>query len=121
MKKVLVIDDADLMRLRLTEILTELGCEVVGEARDGNEGVDKFKNLNPDLVTLDISMPEKNGVEVLREILGFNSKSKVVVISALGQKAQILEALKLGAKAFIVKPFDKQQVKDKISTLINVA
>ena len=117
MRKILIIDDSEIMRLRLNELISSIGYQVVGEAQDGKEGLDKYKSLNPDIVTLDISMPLKNGIDTLKEIISINSNAQVIVISAMGQKAQIVEALRLGAKAYIIKPFEKEIVIEKLQSL----
>jgi two-component system chemotaxis response regulator CheY len=117
MKRVLIVDDALVMRLMLKDLLEKNGYEVVGEAKNGFECIELFKELNPDLVTLDIAMPECDGLQALKELKKINPEAKVVMISALGQKIQVLEAIKNGASDFIVKPFDDENV---IKTISNV-
>ena len=108
--RVLIVDDALFMRNMLRNIFLESGFEVVGEAQNGNEAVEKYGDLGPDLVTMDIVMPEKNGIEALKEILASDPEARVVICSALGQDTLIMEALEAGAKDFIVKPFKPPKV-----------
>lgn len=115
--KVLVVDDAAFMRLMLKNILIKDGLDVV-EAQNGVEAVDKYKELKPDLVTLDITMPEKDGIAALKEIRQYDSNAKVLMCSAMGQQALIIESIQNGAKDFIVKPFDEQRVLNSIHKII---
>ena len=108
--RVLIVDDALFMRTMLRNILVESGFEVVGEAGNGNEAVEKYRLLGPDLTTMDIVMPEKNGIEALKLIMGFDPLARVVMCSALGQESLIIEALEAGARDFIVKPFKPAKV-----------
>lgn len=117
MKKVLIVDDAIFMRLALKSILEKNGFEVIGEAENGAAGIEKYKELKPDLVTMDITMPEMDGIEALKEIRSIDPKSKVIMISAVGQEANIRKSIVLGAKSFIVKPFKNEHV---IKTLTKV-
>ncbi|MEE8558844.1 MAG: response regulator [Myxococcota bacterium] len=110
-RRVLVADDAAFMRELLGEILTEAGYEVVAEACDGEEAVEQFKRHAPDLVTLDIVMPKKSGLDALAEILVVESSACVVMCSALGQEALVMQALERGAIDFVVKPFKPEQVR----------
>ncbi len=110
--KVLICDDAEFMRTLLRDILERAGFEVVGEAVNGNDAVQKFKELNPDIVTMDIVMPLKSGIDATKEIVNFNPKAKVVMCSALGQEILVMDAIEAGAKDFIVKPFTDQLVID---------
>ena len=117
MAKILVVDDAAFMRMMLKDILTKEGHEIVGEAKDGNEAVTKYKELKPDVVTMDITMPNKDGIEALREIRSYDSNAKVVMCSAMGQQAMVIEAVKNGAKDFVVKPFENEKVVEAIAKL----
>ena len=108
--RVLIVDDALFMRTMLRNIFVESGFEVVGEAGNGNDAVEKYRALGPDLTTMDIVMPEKNGLEALKQIIGFDPRARVVMCSALGQESLIIEALEAGAKDFIVKPFKPAKV-----------
>ena len=110
--RVLIADDAMFMREMIKDILRQGGYEVVGEAGDGNEALSKFRELRPDIMTMDIVMPRKSGIEALREIRQENGDVKIVMISALGQDSLVVEALEAGAKDFIVKPFQADKVLD---------
>ena len=108
-KRVLIVDDAAFMREMLRDILAEAGYEIIAEAVDGDQAVTMFREHSPDLVTLDIVMPRKSGLEALREIRGLDPGACVVMCSALGQEALVMEALEAGARDFIVKPFKPDQ------------
>ena len=108
-KRVLIVDDAAFMREMLRDMLSEAGYEVVAEAVDGEQAVTAFRENSPDLVTLDIVMPRKSGLEALREIMALDPRAKIVMCSALGQEALVMEALESGAADFIVKPFKPDQ------------
>lgn len=110
MKKVLIVDDAAFMRMSLKSMLERNGFEVVGEAENGEVGVHKYKLCHPDLVTMDITMPKMDGIQALKEIKAYDRNARVIMISALGQEVFIKEAIKLGAKYFIVKPFKEEHV-----------
>ncbi|MCF8568056.1 response regulator [Alicyclobacillus tolerans] len=116
-KKVLVVDDAAFMRMMLKDILTKAGHTVVGEGGNGNEAVEKFKELHPDLVTLDITMPDKDGVEALKEIMAVDPNAKVIMCSAMGQQAMVVDAIQSGAKDFVVKPFQADRVLQSINKI----
>jgi two-component system chemotaxis response regulator CheY len=106
----LVVDDAAFMRKVLSDALTAGGHEVVGEAADGNQAVAQYQELRPDLTTLDITMPDKDGLAALRDLIALDPDARVIICSALGQEAKVLEAIKLGAKDFVVKPFDAERL-----------
>ena len=110
MARVLVVDDAAFMRKMVSDALAKGGHDVVGEAGNGVEAVARFQELKPDLMTLDITMPEKDGLTALAEIVAADPSARVVMCSALGQEAKVLEAIKLGAKDFVVKPFQADRV-----------
>jgi len=110
MKRVLIVDDAAFMRLSLKVMLEKNGFQVIDEAENGHVAVKKYKQLHPDIVTMDITMPEMDGIQALKEIRQFDSNSKVVMISALGQEAFVREAVLSGAKGFVVKPFKEDYV-----------
>lgn len=112
--KILIVDDALFMRNLLRGILEEEGWEIVGEAGDGVEAVQKYRELRPDITTMDIVMPLKSGIEALSEIVSSDRTAKVVVCSAMGQEALVKEAQLAGAKGYILKPFDAQRVKEVI-------
>ena len=115
MARVLVVDDAAFMRKMVTDALTKGGHDVVGEAGNGSEAVERWLQLRPDLTTLDITMPEKDGLSALKEIIALDPAARVVMCSALGQEAKVLESIKLGAKDFVVKPFQADRVLDAVS------
>ncbi|HSE42493.1 MAG TPA: response regulator [Acidobacteriota bacterium] len=109
--KVLVVDDALFMRTMIKDILKNSGkYDVVGEAVNGDDAIQKFKSLLPDLVTMDIVMPGMDGIEATREILKFDPKARIVMCSALGQEPLVIESIAAGAKDFIVKPFTPEKV-----------
>jgi two-component system chemotaxis response regulator CheY len=110
MAKVLVVDDALFMRKIVSDAMVAGGHEVVGEAANGIEAVERFRELRPDVTTLDITMPEKDGLAALREIMALDPAARVVMCSALGQESKVLEAMKVGAKYFVVKPFEDSRL-----------
>jgi len=112
MARVLVVDDAAFMRKMVSDALAKGGHEVVGEAGNGVEALARYNELKPDLVTLDITMPEKDGLAALADIMAADPSARVVMCSALGQESKVLEAIKLGAKDFVVKPFQPDRVID---------
>ena len=112
--KVLIVDDAAFMRTILKGILSQNDFEVVGEACDGKEAVIKYNELNPDITTMDITMPELDGIQALRQIKECNPSAIVVMCSAMGQQAMVIESIQNGAKDFIVKPFDAARVVDAL-------
>ncbi|MBL4933464.1 response regulator [Clostridium paridis] len=114
MKKVLIVDDAAFMRLSLKTILERNGYEVVGEAVTGVEAIEKYKIFSPDIVTMDITMPDMDGVKALEEIRKINPGATVIMISALGQETWIKKAIIAGAKGFIVKPYTEEYVLETI-------
>lgn len=116
--RVLVVDDALYMRQMIKDILTEMGCAIVGEAVDGEDACRKYDETKPDLVTMDLMMPVKGGMDALREIRAKDPLAKVVVISALDQREPQLEALALGAVDYVVKPFERDRVREAIGRVI---
>jgi two-component system chemotaxis response regulator CheY len=112
--RVLIVDDAAFMRMMIKDILTKNGYNVVGEASDGAQAVEKYKELSPDLVTMDITMPEMDGITALKEIKKINPEAKVIMCSAMGQQAMVIDAIQAGAKDFIVKPFQADRVIEAI-------
>lgn len=117
-KKVLIVDDAIFMRMKLKDILEKNDFQVVGEAQNGIEAIEKYKTEKPDLVTMDITMPEMDGVEALKQIKAFDSDAKVVMCSAMGQQAMVMEAIQAGAADFIVKPFESERVIQSLNKAI---
>jgi len=110
MATVLIVDDAAFMRISIKNMLTKNGYEVVGEAENGLIGVELYKELQPDIVTMDITMPEMSGLDALKEITKLDPQAKVVMVSAMGQEAMVREAIVSGAKGFIVKPFKEEGI-----------
>lgn len=109
-KKLLIVDDALFMRMVIRDVATHAGWDVVGEASNGAEAVELYPKLKPDLVTLDLVMPIKGGLDALKEILALDPKAKVVVVSALDQKETLLASIRNGAVDFIVKPFERERI-----------
>lgn len=116
--RVLVVDDATFMRHMIKNILTEMGCEVVAEAVNGEEACAKYDEIKPDLVTMDLIMPKKGGLEALKDIRENDPEAKIVVISAIDQRQPLMDALKHGAADYVVKPFEKDRVQEAISRVI---
>ena len=117
-KRVLIVDDAAFMRMMLKDILTKNGYEVCGEAENGAKAVEKYKEVTPDLVTMDITMPEMDGISALKNIRSIDSNAKVVMCSAMGQQAMVIEAIQAGARDFIVKPFQADRVLEAVKKVI---
>ncbi|RCW70706.1 response regulator [Saliterribacillus persicus] len=116
---VLIVDDAAFMRMMIKDILTKNGYDVVGEAQDGAQAVEKYQELTPDLVTMDITMPEMDGITALKEIKKINGDAKIIMCSAMGQQAMVIDAIQAGAKDFIVKPFQADRVIEAISKVLS--
>jgi len=108
--RIVIADDLSFMRMVQREILQEKGYDVVAEASDGFEAVDKYKQFSPDVIILDITMPHMNGLEAMYKIFEYDRKAKIIICSALGQQQLIVEAIKAGVKDFIVKPFKPERV-----------
>ncbi|KMT21681.1 response regulator [Clostridium cylindrosporum] len=118
MPKVLIVDDAAFMRMMLKDILTKNGYEVIGEAPNGAKGVELYKAERPDVVTMDITMPEMDGIQALKEIKAIDPGATVIMCSAMGQQAMVMEAIKSGAKDFIVKPFQPERVMESFKKVL---
>ena len=118
-KNILIVDDAAFMRMMVKDILVKNGFIVVGEAQDGMEAVEKYKELSPDLVTMDITMPEMDGITALKQIKEINPGAKVIMCSAMGQQAMVIDAIQAGAKDFIVKPFQAERVIEAIQKALD--
>lgn len=114
-KRILIVDDAAFMRMMIKDILSKNGFEVVGEAGDGVQAIEKYNELKPDLVTMDITMPEMDGIAALKEIKSKNPNAIIIMCSAMGQQAMVIDAIQAGAKDFIVKPFQADRVIEAIS------
>ena len=115
MARVLVVDDAAFMRKMVSDALAKGGHEVIGQAGNGVEAIAQFRELRPDLMTLDITMPEKDGLAALKDVMELDPGAKVIMCSALGQESKVLESIKLGAKDFVVKPFQPDRVIDAVA------
>ena len=115
---VLVCDDAIFMRTMISDILTQAGFEIVGEAETGLQAVEKFRQLRPDLVTMDIVMPDMGGIEAVREICKDHPDAKILMCSAMGQQALEVEAIKAGAKDFVVNPFQPSRVLEAVQRVL---
>ena len=115
MKTVLVVDDAAFMRVSIKNMLSKNGYEIIGEAGNGKEGVKKYQELSPDIVTMDITMPEMNGIDAVKAIKAADGDAKVVMVSAMGQQPMVIEAIQAGATDFIVKPFQPERVVEALN------
>ncbi|WP_055071342.1 response regulator [Clostridium massiliamazoniense] len=115
MARVLIVDDAAFMRMMVKDILTKNGFEVIGEASNGLKAVELYKQEKPDVVTMDITMPEMDGIEAVKAIKAFDPNARVVMCSAMGQQGMVMDAIKAGAKDFIVKPFQANRVLEAIN------
>lgn len=120
MKKVLIVDDAAFMRMSLKTMLERNGFEVVGEATNGAVGIQMYMELKPDIVTMDITMPEMDGIGGLTGIKKFDPNAKVVMVSAMGQEKFVRESVMLGAKSFIVKPFKEEHVVKTLTQILGI-
>ncbi|WP_214044536.1 response regulator [Methanomethylovorans sp.] len=118
MAKVMIVDDAAFMRMVIKDILIKNGHEVVAEAVDGLDAVNKYPQVKPELVFMDIVMPNMEGIDALKNIMASNPDAKIVMCSSIGQQSVVTEALKLGAKDFIVKPFDAQKVLEVVKKVM---
>ena len=110
MARVLIADDAAFMRMMIKNILSQNGHEIVGEAENGAQAVVKYAELKPDVTTMDITMPEQDGISALKEILAADPTARIVMCSALGQEAKVIESIRSGARDFVVKPFQQDRV-----------
>ena len=117
-KSILIVDDAQFMRMMLKDILSKNGYNVVGEAANGAEAFLRYKELKPDLVTMDITMPEVDGIQGLKDIRDYDSNAKVIMCSAMGQQAMVIEAIQNGAIDFVVKPFQADRVISAVKKVI---
>lgn len=117
-KRVLIVDDAAFMRMMIKDILGKNGYEVAGEAENGMKAVEKYKELTPDLVLMDITMPEMNGIDAVKNIKAMDPGAKIVMCSAMGQQAMVIESIQAGAKDFIVKPFQADRVLEAVRKVI---
>jgi len=109
-KKILIVDDATFIRTMVKDILVPKGFEIAGEAANGNEAVQKYMELKPDLVTMDITMKEKDGLQAAKEILEKDPNARIIMVTALGQEKMLIDAFKIGVKDFVVKPFEPERI-----------
>jgi two-component system, chemotaxis family, chemotaxis protein CheY len=116
--RVLVVDDAKFMRMTLTNMLKKGNHEVVGEAENGKEAIERYRELQPDVVTMDITMPIMTGIEAVKHILEEFPQAKIIICSAMGQQKMVVEAIEAGAKDFIVKPFDETRVIEAVNRVV---
>ena len=117
-KNILICDDAAFMRMMIKDILSKNGYNVVGEAENGAIAVEKYKELHPDLVLMDITMPEMDGIQALKAIKGVDAGASVIMCSAMGQQAMVIESIQSGAKDFIVKPFQPDRVLEAVKKVV---
>ena len=117
-KSVLICDDAAFMRVMIKDILTKNGYNIVGEAENGAKAVEKYAELKPDLVLMDITMPEMDGIEALKKIKAADANASIIMCSAMGQQAMVIESIQSGAKDFIVKPFQADRVLEAVQKVV---
>ena len=117
MARILIVDDAEFLRMRISKMLVAEGYEVM-EAENGLQAVEKYKTEKPDAVLMDITMPEMDGLTALKQIKAYDAKAKIVMLTALGQESVVLEAIKSGARDFVVKPFERERVMSAITKLL---
>ncbi len=117
MATILIVDDAEFMRLRISKMLTAEGFNVV-EAENGLRAIERYQEVHPDLVLMDITMPEMDGLSALKHIRSVDAKARVIMLTALGQESVVLEAIKSGARDFVVKPFERDRVLNAINKLL---
>ena len=118
MAKVMICDDAAFMRMMIKDILTKNGYEIAAEAENGQKAVEKYPEVKPDLVLMDITMPEMDGIQALKKIKEMDPAAKVIMCSAMGQQAMVIEAIQSGAKDFIVKPFQAERVLEAVKKVV---
>ena len=118
MARILIVDDAAFMRMMIKDILTKNGYEIAAEAENGQKAVEKYPEAKPDLVLMDITMPEMDGIEALKKIKELDPNAKVIMCSAMGQQAMVIEAIQSGAKDFIVKPFQAERVLEAVKKVV---
>ncbi len=117
-KRILVVDDAAFMRMMIKDILTKNGYTVVGEAENGAKAIEKYKELKPDLVIMDITMPEVDGIEAVKGIKKIDANANIIMCSAMGQQSMVIESIQAGAKDFIVKPFQAERVLEAVRKVL---
>ena len=117
-KNILIVDDAAFMRMMIKDILTKNGYNVVGEAENGLKAVEKYTELKPDLVLMDITMPDMDGIQALKKIKEIDPNANIIMCSAMGQQAMVIESIQAGAKDFIVKPFQADRVLEAVKKVV---
>lgn len=120
MARILVVDDAKFMRTLVKDALVSAGHEIVGEAENGNIAIEQYKALKPDLVTMDITMREKDGIEATREIMKIDASAKIIMVTALGQEDLLAKAIKMGVKDFVVKPFPPERLQQAAAKALGI-
>ena len=118
MAKILIVDDAAFMRMMIKDILTKNGYEIAAEAENGQKAIEKYSEARPDLVLMDITMPEMDGIQALKKIKEIDAGANVIMCSAMGQQAMVIEAIQSGAKDFIVKPFQAERVLEAVKKVV---
>jgi len=118
MATILIVDDAAFMRMMIKDILMKNGYTVAGEAENGNKAIEKYRELVPDLVIMDITMPEMDGIQAVKQIKQINHEAKIIMCSAMGQQAMVIESIQAGARDFIVKPFQAERVIEAVKKVV---
>ncbi|WP_372994068.1 response regulator [Lutispora sp.] len=116
---ILIVDDAAFMRMMIKDVLVKNGFTIAGEAENGLKAVEKYKELSPELVIMDITMPEVDGIQAVKEIKKINPSAKIIMCSAMGQQAMVIEAIQAGAKDFIVKPFQAERIIEAVKKVLS--
>lgn len=116
---ILIVDDATFMRMMIKDVLVKNGFTIAGEAENGLKAVEKYKELSPELVIMDITMPEVDGIQAVKEIKKINPSAKIIMCSAMGQQAMVIEAIQAGAKDFIVKPFQAERIIEAVKKVLS--
>lgn len=117
-KNILIVDDAAFMRMMIKDILSKNGYTVAGEAENGIKAIEKYNEVKPDLVLMDITMPEKDGIQALKDIKAMDPSAQIIMCSAMGQQAMVIESIQAGAKDFIVKPFQADRVLEAVRKVV---
>jgi two-component system, chemotaxis family, chemotaxis protein CheY len=115
---ILIVDDAAFMRMMIKDVLSKNGFEICGEAENGSKAIEKYREFNPELVIMDITMPEVDGIQAVKEIKKINGSAKIIMCSAMGQQAMVIEAIQAGAKDFIVKPFQAERIIEAVKKVL---
>lgn len=119
MKRVLIVDDASVVRLLIKKVLLQNDFEIAGEATNGADALAKYKELKPDIVTMDITMPEVDGIQATKDIVAFDENAKIVMLSGIDQKEMLWQAIKAGAASYIVKPFENARILSTLNEVLN--